>query len=305
MRLGERGAAVVVAMGVVALATMAATAILVTQSMWSRRAELTADYRQAQELVQAGSDWARALLGDDRRAGSIDHLGEPWASRLPPIAVENGELVGSIVDQQGLFNLNNLVSDGKLNVTQLARFRRLLAMEGLPASLAEALADWIDADNQPQPQNGAEDEYYLALDPPYRSANRPMIDVDELALVRGFDVGVRARLAPFVTALPGVTAINVNTAPAEVLAALAEGLNLDTARMLVARRNNTYYRASADFLKQLGKGATVSDQDLCVSSDYFLASLRVTSGGAQVRGKTLLTRLNGTQWPTIVWSKYQ
>ena len=116
MRRAEGGVAVVMAMGVVALAAVAATAILASQSAWSRRAELGADQAQAQELLQAGSDWARAVLSDDRRMTSIDHLGEPWALRLPPVPVDNGELVGRIEDQQGLFNVNNLASGGKLNV---------------------------------------------------------------------------------------------------------------------------------------------------------------------------------------------
>ena len=87
------------AMGVVALAAVAATAILTSQSAWSRRAELTAQHAQALEIVQAGCDWARAVLSDDRRLGSVDHPGEPWALRLPPMPVENGELVGRIEDQ--------------------------------------------------------------------------------------------------------------------------------------------------------------------------------------------------------------
>ena len=123
--------------------------------------------------------------------------------------------------------------------------------------------------------------------------------------MRGFDAAVRARLSPFVTALPTPTAVNVNTAPAEVLAALVDGLGIDAARMLVARRNTTYYRANADFLNDLAKGATVSEQDIRVGSDYFLATLDVSSGGAQVRGKALLARLDATRWPTIVWRKIQ
>ena len=297
--------AVVMAMGVVAFATVAATAMLASQSAWSRRAELAADYAQAQELVRAGSDWARAVLSDDRRLSIVDHLGEPWALRLPPIPVENGELIGHIEDQQGAFNVNNLVVGGNLNVVQFARFRRLLSILGLPEGLADALADWVDADNQPQPQHGAEDEYYLSLDPPYRAANRPLVDVDELGLVRGFDVSVRARLAPFVSALPGSTAVNVNTAPPEVLAALVDGMDLAAARALVARRNNAYFRNNADFLNQLAKGVTVSEQDIRVSSDYFLATLRVTSGGAQARGKALFARLEATRWPVVVWHKSQ
>ena len=297
--------AVVMAMGVVALSAMAAMAIIVSQSTWSHRAGLAADHAQAQALVQAGSDWARAMLSDDRRSNSIDYAGEPWAMRLPPIAVDNGELSGRIEDQQGLFNLNNLASGGTLNPVQSARFRRLLSILGLPESLADTLADWIDADDRPQPRNGAEDEYYLAQNPPYRAANRPLIDVGELALVRGYDASVRARLAPFVTALPGSTALNVNTAPAEVLAAWVDGLDLDGARLLVARRNNNFYRSNSDFRNQLGKGAAVPEQDVRVSSDYFLATLRVTSGGAQASGQALLARLDATRWPTIIWRKYQ
>jgi general secretion pathway protein K len=305
MRPTERGVAIVMAMGVVTLAAVVATAILASQGAWARRAELATQHAQALELLQAGGDWARAVLSDDRRTNNVDHLGEPWAMRLPAMPVENGELVGRIEDQQGLFNLNNVVTDGKLNPAQFVRFQRLLALLGLPAPLADALADWIDGDDKPQPGHGAEDEYYLALDPPYRAANRPLIDVDELALVRGFDPGVRARLAPFVTALPGTTPINVNTAPPEVLATVVEGLELDSARLIVARRNVSYYRSNADFTAQLPKGTIVPEQDIRVASDFFLAMLRVTSGAAQAQGKALLARQEPGRWPAIVWRKIQ
>lgn len=305
MRRAERGVAVVMAMGVVALAAVAATAILVSQSTWSRRAELTADHAQAQELVQAGSDWARAVLSDDRRASSIDHLGEPWALRLPPIPVEKGELVGTIEDQQGKFNLNNLLKDGKVNLAQLAHFRRLLSILALPSALAGALADWIDADSEPQPQDGAEDAYYLSLEPPYLAANRPLIDVAELALVRGFDDKVRARLRPFVAALPRFTAVNVNTASPEVLAAVIEDLGLDGARAMVALRERAYFRNFSDFFSQLPPGLIVPNDNISVSSDYFIATMGVTISGAQARGSALLARLDAARWPAVVWRKYQ
>jgi general secretion pathway protein K len=303
MRKRQRGVAIVLAMGVVALAAIAAAAIMVSQGTWARQAELSADHVQARAVLQAGADWARAVLADDRRLSNVDYLGEPWALRLPPMPVENGELAGQIEDQQGAFNVNNLVSDGKINLAQLAHFRRLLATLGLPAALAYALADWIDDDSQPQPQGGAEDEYYLALDPPYLAANRPLIDVAELALVRGFDDNVRARLRPYVTALPRFTAVNVNTAPPEVIAAVVDGLDPGGAQALVAQRDRAYYRDRDDFLKRLPQGAVAAAEDISVSSDYFIASLRVTIGGAQARGKALLAR-TGAAWPVVVWRKY-
>ncbi len=300
----QRGVAVVLAMGVVALAAMAAAAVLVSQSTWGRQVELTANHVQAQAILQAGADWARAVLSDDRRISNVDYLGEPWALQLPPMPVENGELIGRIEDQQGLFNVNNLVTDGKINLVQLAHFQRLLDILGLPPQLANALADWIDADSQPQPQGGAEDDYYLSLTPPYLAANRPLADVAEIALVRGFDQSVSARLRPYITALPYFTAVNVNTAPAEVIAAVVDGLGLGSAQVLVAQRDRAYYRDKEDFIKRLPREASAAQGDVSVASDFFLASLRVTIGGAQANGKALLAR-TGTNWPAIVWRKYQ
>lgn len=302
MRTRQHGVAIVLAMGVVALAALSATAMMVTQSAWSRQNELGADHVQAQALIQVGVDWTRALLSDDRRASSVDTLAEPWALRLPPIPVENGNLAGRIEDQQGRFNLNNLVRDGKPNLVQLEHFRGLLSILGLPPALADALVDWIDTDTIPQPQGGAEDAYYLALQPPYLAANRPLIDVAELALVRGFDDGVRVRLQPFVSALPVFTAVNVNTAAPEVIAAVVAGLDLDSARALVEKRDRTYFRDRTDFLNHLPQGAMAAIEDISFSSDYFMVQLRVSMGSAQVRSAALLARTDAN-WPAIVWRK--
>ena len=56
----QRGVAIVLALSVVALAALAATAMLVAQRTWSRQVELTAGHAQAQHLLQAGLDWSRA-----------------------------------------------------------------------------------------------------------------------------------------------------------------------------------------------------------------------------------------------------
>ncbi|HEY8249279.1 MAG TPA: type II secretion system minor pseudopilin GspK [Burkholderiales bacterium] len=301
--LRQRGVAIVLALGVVAFAAIAAAAILASQSTWSRQAELGAEHTQAQALVQAGIDWGRALLSDDRRLSNIDHPGEPWALRLPPVPVDNGELAGQIEEQQGLFNLNNLVRSGKVSPAHVAQFRRLLEILALPDTLAASVADWLDADGEPQPQDGAESDYYQGLQPPYLAANRPLGDVAELALVRGFDEAARKRLRPFVTALPRFTPVNVNTASPEVLAAVVSNLDLDQARALTAQRGRAYFRTLPEFLAQLPSGAVADGNDVTTASQYFVASARVTIGGAQARGSALLER-ESTGWPTVVWRKY-
>lgn len=302
MRPHQRGAAIVLAMGVVAMAALAAVAMIVSQSTWSREVELTTDHAQAQALVSAGIDWGRAILSDDRRVSNVVDLDEPWAIRLPAIPVTHGSLHGFIDDEQGRFNLNDVVSGGKVIPGQLKDFVRLLSILRLPTDLANALADWVDADNVVRLPGGAEDEYYLSLQPPYLAADRPLVNVGELALVRGFSSSVLARLRPYVTALPRFTAVNVNTCTPEVLAAVVRGLSLDAARAIVAQRNQIYFRSVSDFMRQLPAGATVNSADVSVSSSFFRAHMRARIGPAEARGTALLDS-EGVGWPTIVWRK--
>ena len=281
-RTRQRGVALVLAMSVVALAAIAAAAMLASQSTWSRHVALASEHAQAQALVQAGIDWARAVLGDDRRQSNVDHLGEPWALRLPPAPVDGGELAGHIEDQQGAFNLNNLVKNGAVSPVQVAQFGRLLNILGLPDTLAGSLADWLK---------------------PADAAARPLVDVAELAQVPGFDPAVCARLRPFVSALPRFTTVNVNTAPVEVLVAVVSDLKLDDARALTAQRERAYFRNVAEFVAQLPAGSTVERGDIGTASQYFLASVRVTIGDAQARGSALLAH-GQARWPDVAWRKY-
>jgi general secretion pathway protein K len=278
MKSRQKGVAIVLAMGVVALAAMAATAMMVTQSTWSRQVELATGHVQSQLILQAGLDWARSVLSDDRRISNVDYPGEIWALRLPPIPIDNGSLTGLIEDQQGKFNLNNLLKSGKLNTLQLAHFRRLLSILAMPETLADALAERMETDN------------------------RAFIDVSELAQIQGFEDKVRIQLRPFVTALPRFTAINANTAPPEVLAALIEGLSLDDARTLVAQRERSHFLSNADFSRLLPAGLIASPENFSVGSEYFLATMWVSIGGARARGSALLVR-GKADWPVIVWRK--
>ncbi len=302
MKRREAGVAVILAMAVVALAAVAATAILAAQSAWARRTELSARHAQARMLVGAGVDWARAVLYEDRRASTVDHAGEAWAARLPPQAVEQGEVAGAIEDQQGLFNLNNVVAGGRVQPAQLAAFRRLLAILDLPLALADALADWVDADTEEISRAGAEDAYYLAQATPYRAANQPLADEGELALVRGYDDAMRARLRPFVTALPRTTPVNVNTASPEVLAAIVPALTLDQARALVAARDRSHFGSTGEFQRRLPSGLAAPAAAIGVGSDYFIARVRARIGEGEARGAALLEREDG-RWPRVLWRK--
>lgn len=300
----QNGVAIIMVLLIVALATSLAAFMATQQNLWLRQVESQFDRAQARRIGIAAIDWARAVLADDARTSGVDHEKEIWALRLPAMPVESGEVTGVIEDRQGMFNLNNLVRNGATSAPDVAQFKRLLGMLGLPVELATTLADWMDADSETQYPGGAENAYYLALQHPYRAANRPLAELGELSLVKGFDSRTIERLRPYVAALPLPGAINVNFAPPEVLAAVAENMSLADARLLAQQRNMRPFKGVTDFRQRLPHGGIqVSDGNITVSSQFFLVTGRASMGRAQVTTQALLQRAGG--WPSVVWQSVQ
>ncbi len=113
------------------------------------------------------------------RAQSVfDDGGEQW---LFSVFTGSGDLDAPI--RYGLSD-----EAGKLNVNH-ATEEALNALPGVESILSQALLDFIDEDNAPNPE-GAEQAYYDTLARPYQIHNGPLKTIDELLLVRGFTKAV-------------------------------------------------------------------------------------------------------------------
>lgn len=297
-----RGAAVVLAMLLAALAATISVTLFAEQQRWTRAVEHRRDQVQAQALVFAAIQWARQILNEDARLTLIDHLGEPWAIALPPIPLENGEIRGAITDAQARLNVNAL--GGNNAAADLARDRiaRLFAARGAPADAVDAIADWIDADGTPR-MNGGEDAVYGSRPIPGVAANAPVVRVAELAHVPGMTLAGLASVAPFLAALPAETALNVNTASRDVLAAVFGKVGNDTAAAIMTARAQRPFNTIADFRARLPEGVVAPDDtSLAVRSDYFLVSVEARQGTTIARARALVHRGGGGRaWPAIVW----
>lgn len=156
-------------------------------------------------------------------------------------APENMEI--RIVDHAGKISLN------RINGNQL----RLLIEHRLgpgfdPQEVQEymaAWADWVDLNDLVTPGGGAEDDYYLEQDPPYRARNNPDLEsVDELLLIRGFAElfeGVNLDAAFTVYGQNRNGAVNPNLATREALA-LLPGMDEEVIEKILA------YRQTRDIL---------------------------------------------------------
>ena len=307
-RLGaQRGIALITAVMIVAIAAAIAAKIAFAHQIWFRQMENVSD-RGATDLLRRGAlHWASVALLEDAAQNSIDHLGEAWAMGLPILPVEGGAIKVSIEDAQGRFNLNNLVQNNAKSQPDFDVFQRLLVELKLDPDLANALVDWIDADSNVTSPGGAEDNDYLQLKTPYRAANQPFTSVDELRLVKGFDAKTVELLLPLVTVLPPGqrSAINVNTASPELLAALANK-DLAWAQRLAENRRGTPMKNAAEFTAQLQlpPGAPPLQSGVAdVKTDYFLITLETSIGRHQRRTLALMQRSAGAKTTTWIWHK--
>lgn len=183
-------------------------------------------------------------LDEERAQLPIDTPNDLWAraSQLQIDTDDGGTLRLAIEDAASRIDVNaaRIVADNaESREAVLAWLRDFLAkvieeMPGRkeekpwdPEELARNLMDYLDEDDVAL-RGDAEDAWYQQQDPPYRAANVPLLSLEDLALVKGFDRTLLAALRPYLTVYPFAgTGVNPNTASTWVAAALHLGGPLD------------------------------------------------------------------------------
>lgn len=287
----QRGVALLTVLLVVAVVTVVCAGLIARQQLAIRASANQLHTRQAWQYALGGETLARVMLRRDFRqnngAQQVDHLGEAWAQPNITFPLDDGgELHVRIEDLNGRFNLNSLLREaggedgGGAQVDQktLKQFRLLLTRLGIDASLyPQRLLDWLDPNSEMTGLNGAEDDQYLLLKPPYRAANRPLKDISELRLLLDMQEADYRKLAPHVAALPPDAALNVNTASAPVLASLSEVFDPAAAQAVVVLRGRQGFPSVDQFtsLPILAGVGQLEGMSLSVRSQYFQVTSEV------------------------------
>ena len=237
--LGNRGVALITAMLITALASLVAANLAWDNALDVRRTMVLLNSDQAVQVALGAESWVIGILHQDLQDSETDHLGEIWAIQLPGFPIDGGDVTGTIQDLQGRFNVNNLIDEnGQVETDSLERFRRLLEALEIDPRFAGIAADWIDRNAEASFPDGAEDSIYTGILPPYRSANQSLTSASELAALEGMDREIFNVLRPHITALPGRTNINVNTATAALLQSLDEKMSAADVERLIAERES-------------------------------------------------------------------
>ena len=325
-RHGQRGAALLTAMIIVALiATLAGS--MVWQQWRAIQVEAAERARTQSAWILAGAlDWARLLLREDakndQKNGLVDHLGEPWAVPLAEarlstfLAVDKDNntedapdafLSGAITDATARYNLTNLMGTTPaepIDQIELGTLLHLCETVGVSADVATNIAGALRAATPlapalAPPAQGASGGAAAPPGPPLAQgtggataspADSPLLprSASQLAWLRIDPEALRA-LAPYIVILPSRASVNVNTAPREVLVA-ATGQDPATAESIIQSRQRAPLK-SLDALKALAPGISEKNlAHLAVHSNFFEVRGRLRLGDVVLEQRSLVYR---------------
>jgi general secretion pathway protein K len=327
----QRGVAVITALLLTTLAVTIVASLFWRQQVQVRSMENQRLHLQTKWIMRGALDWTRLILPvsavDNFGMTTPDGI---WATPLAETRLDDyvererveGEqfdatLSGQVSDAQARYNLANLAVSKIFNPGQIEAFRRLLTNVQLDPGLALLVAQAI-ADGQPAAATGLDAQGGVlqsgqsgalqagqsgalqtgqsgALQTAQGGSSDIMefIRVEDLLSVPGFTPTMVERLRPFVIVLPAPTPVNVNTASAEVLAAIVADFSTSEATALLYGRKSNYFRNEAAFLAQLNGKKLIAGVNVAVKSDYFLIDSRVRLDRAALDAQALV-RLEGS-----------
>ncbi|NWN49606.1 type II secretion system minor pseudopilin GspK [Pseudomonas sp. MAFF 301514] len=276
----QRGMAIISALLIAAVVAVLAGAMLTRQTVFTRSLEAEQLRIQGQWLLQGGLERSRQLLWDARQKDVLTRLDQPWAR------AQGGAFEGRIEDEQGKFNLRNLVNREQVDTEQLQSFERLCRLIGVDPAVSRRISQRVIASYEPP-------------------AKYPMLrSLDELSGIEGLDPLVLQRMQAYISVLPGRTWVNGNTASAEVLSAVVPQLSLAQAHGLVAERDSgQWFINRGDFVNRLHLPQVAVDSvQVGITSEWFRVQGQARREQRRVTLDALLHRPEDRQ-PRVIWSR--
>jgi general secretion pathway protein K len=326
----QRGVAVITALLLTTLAISIVASLFWQQQVQVRSMENQRLQLQTKWILRGALDWAMLVLRqdaiDNQKYTSLDQV---WATPLADTRLDQyierervqGEnfdatLSGNVTDAMSRYNLTNLANNGTPDPAQTAIFQRLLANLQMNPALAQQAAKFVAAgqvgnvagsgqgsggqggtggDGGPSGQTVPQQARASAL---------KMVQVEDLLAIPGFTPQMVEKLRPFVIVLPEITPVDINTAPAEVLAALVPNLPVSQANGLVERRKRAPWQDTAQFATE-ANNAELGENVATVKSSWFLIDSRIKLDRASLNVQALVGRKAGNaallQTTSVQW----
>ena len=321
--------ALVLALMAVSFLVAITVQLFVTVNWQMQAAGNMGDSVQLDAATRSGLNLARAALYADQQENAFDSLHDGWNTlnqeRMARL-VDIDKLAVAVTDLSGRLQVNALVSTdkdlskkGRQEAQQRELWLRFLtsgrfAIEDREQAeaLLDAIMDWIDKDDQER-DKGAESSYYQGLNPPYSAHNGPVSYPEELLLIRGMTPELfygkdgHSGLGQFITVAGQDGKINLNSAPPEIIQALAPGIDEEAAAKLVEYRQQKENRealASPGWYKTVSgfPGDVNIQEDLLTSkSKYFQVAVTAENNGVTCTGTGVVYRDDSGEQQLLFW----
>jgi general secretion pathway protein K len=308
----QQGMAIISALLIAAVVAVIAAGMLTRQSVSTRALEADQQRVQGRWVLHGGLEISRQLLWDARQRDPLTRLDQPWAQRLNAQGFE-----GRLEDEQGKFNLRNLVANERVDEAQVQAFQRLCALIGISAGLSQRISQRVIGSypyllNPQIAENTASKNTFDSGRATSPNASRkpqnpklPMLrSVDDLRSVEGVNEVVIGKLAPYLTVIPATTWLNGNTATAPVLAAYVPGLSLERAQALINERDaGRWFINRGDFVNRLRMpNLELTSVKVGITSDWFRLRGEARRDQRRVSLDALLHR-SEDRLPQVIWSR--
>jgi Type II secretion system (T2SS), protein K len=275
----RHASALVLTLIVVAMLTLGAAAFF--ERMFAEHQAERAHGRQLQanNLAESGIEYTKAVLVQDPETilqsgglfanpslfQGILVSDDPLAAFrgrftvLAPDLTTDGYYGGTrygLENESARLNLNTLLLADKSS--EGAARKLLMTLPGMTESIADAILDWIDPDDDAR-QLGAERDYYASLPHPYAPRNGPLGSIEELLLVRdvtpallfGADLNRNGKIDGNEENLTSID--NVDNSVGELDRGWAAYLTLDSAEANVRPDGTPKIDVNTDNLEELQK----------------------------------------------------
>ncbi len=228
----------------------------------------------------------------------------------------------------GIFHVDIQDETAKVNLNMASeeQLRNLLEVSGIDKHdadiIADSILDWRDTDKLHR-MNGAEDDYYQTLNPPYNAKNGRMDTVEELLLVRGVtpeyfygyperapdgSVTYRYGLSRYFTVYSSANRINVNFAPLPVLLSVPK-MPPEAARMIYERRRIRPFKDLAEITRELPVNLEAGTLGALITQQTGTYTLTASAHGEHSKARRVIRTVitldprETKQYRTLYWNE--
>jgi hypothetical protein len=197
----RRASALVTVLIVIVMLTLGAYSFVEFMLIEANATQRASRLAQAQASAESGVDYLATLLSNREEVVTENLYHNP--TRFGGVVMQENAIAGAqsrftfVAPAEHDLNYSQVRfgavdESGKLNVNAIPNFDLtdeqarglLLPLPGMTEDIADAILDWVDADEEPRPY-GAESDTYQSLSTPYDAGNRPIVSVEELLMVGG------------------------------------------------------------------------------------------------------------------------